>query len=378
MDVLTDEAVGKKRDAFGENRDNDGFWVICTANGVVSICSRGASDFGITAGVTTVSELIHKRDIAAFDDLIRRGSAGGDVSAELAAADGIGFSVVHLKGVRLFSSFGAEMRFYRSKEEYLAASVTFGERLGRVFNYIDHFTSDVRRITERLQELSDESPALRDTVGMLSELNNRIADEGRFITGCYRDTYDPDERVCDIPAIFGCIARLYENESKLPFGVSFRDMTGGGNVIADTDPERVTGIVMMAATVAARLSKNNACTVTLSGDGDFVYIEAESRLRDEYRLFGRSEDLGNIYRCIPANPIELMVLEHLCAVPEWRIEYSADENRSFTVRAALFWDTNPDRLRYRDCTATVGDTFRRYSDYIRGSFLPDPQEQSED
>ena len=368
--------TNRDRDFVGTKEE---FWVICNESGVVSYCSNIAADHDIVSGKTHISQFVSKRDMPLVEDALRRIFAGADVSVTAEALPEIGCSIILVRSARFFSSFAAYLHFYTNREEYLAASDQFGERLGKVFDYIGDIASEIGSAVDELKMIPpDVSAAVDSRIKQLSDLNRRLVRGRDYVNLIIAEKEVPENSICDMSAVFNAVADMMENSEDLPFFVRFENRCGECKIICGTDPERYAEIILMIATVASRLSEDHRCTVALSGRDRSAEVEARCVLKKGYTLYGRSEDLGEIYRCISGNPVELMILERLVYVPEWKVEYISDGNGEIVLRASVMAEPNPDFFKYRDPVAGIANVFDQYRNYITGDGLSDPQKKSED
>lgn len=359
-----------------KQKDNKGrleqLWVICDRSGTVSICSNHAAGLGIIAGVTNVHDLVLREHLPLLDDAFGRIYAGAEVSVTVEGAPATGFDIILVKSAWVMSSVFAQLYFFRNRQEYLAASDAFGDRISKVFC---HTGSTAEELLSVIRELEADGDGIDDVrLRRAGELTRRIAGDSAYFGYATGDTRG-GEKICDMAVLFNHIAQLTRENGNFPFSVSFENRVDEHSIVCAADTGRVAQIILMLATVSARLSEDRSCILTLSGNDCDVVIEAGCRLKNGYEFYGRSENLGEIYRCIPGNPVELMILESLVYVPEWRAEYVADGKGDFILRARIVAEPNPDSFKFRDSSETVKQVFRRYLDYTDGAFLPDPQKQ---
>lgn len=366
---IYDDKTPELRTVNGEYRDS--FWIICKEDGVVALCSGIAAEHGVIPGVTSAAELISQHDHGSLLDGIRLCCEGGDVSICVSAASNTGYDTVRITGTRRFSSLCAELHFYKSKEEYLAASAFLDERLGRVFDYIGIISAMIGGNVNELLMLEEIPRPIADRLRTISELNNRfIGDKAYAISGLAENDMAED-KICDMATVFDCVCGLFESSDGFPFEAAFEDRTRNGRVICATQPKRFVGIILMAICIAARLSENKNCLAVLTGEGYAATLEVSCKLHRDHKLWGRSEDFDILYRSIPSHPIELLIFEKLTSANEWRAEYSADGKGNFVLRAVLEEKPNPNRFKYRDITLGIPEVFSSFSDYVRRSFSAD-------
>ena len=350
------------------------FWIICDRTGEVSLCSNAAAYSGIVAGVTNVTELVFAEHIPLLEDAFCRIFAGAEVSVTLECAPASCCDLVVVKSARVLSAVRAQLLFYRNRQEYLAASDAFGDRVGKVFGYIGSAAEELLSVMNGLEA---GKFALNDGgLHRAGELARRIAMDSAYFGYATGDGHG-GERICDISTLFNRIAEMADMTDALPFSASFENRIAEHSTLCAAEPERIAQIVLMLAAVSARLSDDRSCSLMLSGNDCFAVIEVKCRLKKECEFYGRSENLGGIYRCIHGSPVELMILERLVYVPEWRVEYVADGKGDFVMRAGIVADPNPDSFKFRDATENVADVFRRYVDYA-GTFSPDAETEGED
>ena len=272
MDVLKERE--KQYSANAENEissaDSDGFWMICNANGIVALCSESMSEAGVIPGVTRVGDYISAVDMPIFEDVLRRAGSGGDVSYEFDAEAGSGFEIVRVKSARMFSSFGLELHLYKNREEYLAATSVFGERLGKVFDYIGVFASDINDALHELRMIENMPSAVGDKLEDITRATRRLMYDSRFANLSLAENESGEEKICDMVKVFEVVADCIKNDGELPFTVAFEDRSAEDFIMCATEPCRYAQIILMMATVTARLSDNKQCKVTLFGDDDTV------------------------------------------------------------------------------------------------------------
>lgn len=350
---------------------NDYFWVICKDDGVVSLCSTSATAEGVAAGVTSVLTLVDPKDHGVLLDGIRVCCEGGEVLLTVAASAESGYEVAEIKSMRLYSALCAELTFHKTKEEYLAASTTQDRRLGRVFDYFGDFSRKLSDTVAELTRLADDLPSIRRGLSDIATMNERFMGDGVYLFSDFVKNDITEDLICDMVRVFTAVSQSFDSAEEMPFEVSFENRTTDKWTICATQPKRFAGIILMMVTVAARLSDQRFCTATLTGSRFSAMLEVTCRLHRDHKLCGRSEDLDGLYRCIPANPIELLILERLAQAPEWRVDYSADGKGNFVLRARIDEEPHPDRFKYRDVCATVPRSFEIYADYIKRSFSAD-------
>lgn len=357
-----------------ESVGNDGKWAICSASGIVLLCSDEASRLGIVSGVTYGRELVSAEDLADFEDALKKCAEGGDVSVLFSEANGD--QLIHIKRTKLFSSYAAELRFYGNKDEYLAASHASNGGYDRVLKYIESSINDTLAM---LGEISRSGgTTLADTERQYtSELAERMRLRGLPLIKGYMESAEK-QTLCDAVTVFDMISDYFKSENTLPFKAVFKKDITKSAVICNAESERIVGVTVMASAVAARLSQNGECTVTLSNDGDSAVIEAGCTLRGDFHLYGRSDNFDQVYNCIPAEPVELMFLEQLASIPQWSLEYLADGDGKAVIRAVFTRYTEPDRLKYRDSVGGVPAALENYTKYVKDSFLLDSQKKGED
>lgn len=368
MKQLIDETQ-PLRTINGEYEDN--FWVVCKDDGIVSLCSTSAAAEGVVAGSTSVMELVDPKDHGVLLDGIRICCEGGEVLLTVSASAESGYDTVQIKGARFYSALCAELAFYKTKEEYLAASSMQDRRLGRVFDYFGDFSRRLDAAMDGILRIADIPPHVREALGSLMYMNDQFKGDGEYLFSGFADDDITEDLICDMVKVFSAVGECFESTEELPIEAAFENRTTGKWVICATQPKRFAGIILMAVTVAARLSDQRFCTATLTGDRYSAMLEVSCRLHRDHKLCGRSEDLDELYRCIPANPIELLILERLTRVPEWKVDYSADGKGNFVLRARIEEEPHPDRFKYRDVCATVPESFSHYADYIKRSFSAD-------
>lgn len=353
--------------------DENAFWVICDAGGIVCLCSDGAAKSGVSVGVTYGKDLVYVEDRADFEDALRKCVKGGDVSVLLNADAETGYGLVHIKRITLFSSFAAEVRLYKDRNEYLAASHIINERNGRVFDYINDFTEEFNKILSEVSDIYGDGSFPEGSDSKTASLSKRVSCIGElsFIKNYNRD--EEDICICDVTKIFDMIDSATKDNKNIPFSMKLVKNVSEKLVMCTTETKRFVGIVIAAAAVAARLSKNKECKVMLTNSDNSVIIEAECTLYKKFDLYGRSDDFDNIYKCIPASPMELMAFEQLISVPEWHGEYYADGDGRIVIRAVLAQMADADRLKYRDGTKNVKENLEEFLGYIEGGFLLDSQ-----
>ncbi len=361
------EYLDKK--ASAEYNTASGIWAICGEGGTVLICGDSASRIGIISGVTNGRELISVEELADFEDALKKCMDGGDVSILLGAADGE--RIIHIRRTKLFSSYAAELRYYENKAEYLAAS---GAEHGRFDRVLKHIERNIEDTVALLCEISQGN-------GINRQYAAKVAEQTRLcgLSLIQRYSEPPEEQeLCDAVTVFDMITDYFGGENTVPFKAVFvKDITKSA-VICNAQSERIVGVTVLASAVAARLSQNGECTVTLSNDGDSAVIEAECILRDGCRLYGRSDRFDQVYGCIPSDPVELLLLEQLASIPQWNLEYAASGDGKAVIRAVLSRYTDPDRLKYRDSVGGVPGALDQYMNYIKASFSLDSEKKSED
>jgi len=367
------DTLKEKREAIKTNAENiagGSYWMICGIDGTVSLCSDDMSRMGVIPGRTNGKDYISAIHKNLFEDILRIGNKGGDVCYELEAAFKSGFEIVRVKSTRLFSSYGVEVTLYKNKEEYLAAASDSGERLGKVFDYIGAFMSDIDSVLGELRGLGSVPSAVTERLGSISRVIEKIMYDGNFVNSAFAENSGGEEKICDMVKIFRHVGAYLEKDGELPFIAAFEDPSGDDTVICATEPGRYARIILMMATVAARLSSDKQCRLTLFSNNGSATVSAECFLKKDYDLYGRSEKTDALYRCIPSNPVELMMLERFVSVPEWKLEYTADEKGKFVLSARIIADPNPDRFKYRDITVNLSSHFSEYLTYVKKSFLP--------
>lgn len=370
MDTLKE--LNKSYSANVENKipftDSDKFWMICNAEGIVALCSESMSEAGVIPGVTRVSDYVSAIDMPVFEDVLRRGGRNGDVRYDFDAALGSGFEIVRVKSVRMFSAFGLELHLYKNREEYLAATSVFGERLGKVFDYIGVFAADINSALRELRTVDNIPYAIGDKLEDISRITRRLMYDSHFASLAFDENDNGEDKICDMVKVFEVVADCIENDGELPFTVAFDNRSEVDFIVCATEPCRYAQIILMMATVTARLSSDKQCRITLHGDDNTVTVCAECRLKRDFDLYGRSENLSTLYGCIPANPLELMMFERLVFAPEWKMEYLADGKGGFELKARIVAEPNPDSFKYRDITANLSSEFDRYLAYVKNSF----------
>lgn len=344
-------------------------WMICNANGIVSLCSESMSEAGVIPGVTHVRDYVTAIDMPVFEDVLRRGSSGGDVCYELEAADGSGFEIVQVKSTRMFSSFGLEIRLYKNREEYLAATSVFGERLGKVFDYIGVYAADIDSVLQELRAIESVPSAIGQRLEDISRIAKRFMYDSSFANLSFAENGIREEKICDMVKVFEAVADCVESDRELPFTVAFENLSAESFIVCATEPCRYAQIILMMAVVTARLSDDKQCKITLLGDDNTVTVCAECRLKRDYDLYGRSDKLDELYRCLPATPLELMMLERFAFAPEWKTEYLADGKGGFELKARIVTDPNPDGFKYRDIVSEIPAVTERCLAYAKNSFL---------
>ena len=352
---------------FSVDYDGD-FWMLCAGDGLVSMCSRAASDFGLIPGSTNASCAIQGSDIPEFEDALRLAGTGADVSVLLEAAPETGYSVAHLKSKRLFSMSVLEVCLYRNKNEYLASTSGKSERISRVFEYMSR---SISQISVRLREaaLIEAPDAVRNSIVRAANQMERLSlDEAFIAEHC---SGDESSAIFDASALFDLISEKFTTNSGNPFNAKFVNDTPKGAFMCCTDSGSFVGIVLMSAAVASRLSSDKRCRVILSSDGDSLVIEAMCRMRKGISLCARSCDFGRLYKLLSASPAELMILEYLTSAPGWETNFESNADGGFVLRASLDLNADPDRLKYRDGLAGASDTIDGYLSYLNKAFSSD-------
>lgn len=344
------------------------FWFICTGDGRVSICSKAASDFGIIVGKSSGTNVIDFPDKADFEDIIRLGQRGAGASALLEAVPETGYSLAHVRNIRLFSTAVTEVCLYRNKSEYLASNDGTNERIGRMLDHVSHSTSRAGKKLQEIIDTEDMPYAVKDRLIHIVKMIDQISVDESFISSNFTKSEEDTSGIFDASVLFDHIAVCFKEMELSPFNVTFLNQTNGTSAMCFCDTDRFTGIVLMTAAVTARLSKSKSCKMILSSDGDTVIIEARCTPNSSFDFVKRSCDYSRLYRYLTVNPVELMTLEHLTSVPGIETDFENSNKNGFVIHVMFNSNTDPDRLKFRDSLAGTDVSINKYLKYLSGVF----------
>ncbi|MBE6708826.1 MAG: hypothetical protein E7578_06250 [Ruminococcaceae bacterium] len=342
--------------------DGDGFWLVCSLNGSVNICSSMAAKYGIVLGVDDGCRVIHEDHLPDFEDALRMIGIGGTVSVLLDANEDTKYTVAHVRNGVLFSEPVVEIRLYKNKNEYLADPNRNNPEIGRVFDYT--FNSDA---------------VAKSTEGVFSSAENiknrisRFEKSVMIMLPGFDHVIPGEDSLIDVSAIFDSVAERFLSREKIPFVAEFENLCNGSPVICFGKTEDFVGAILAASAVAVRISRNGKCRVIFRYDGDAAVIEVRSKIDKAIPLCFKSCELSWLYAAIGMGISELAFLEHLFSLEEYHVEFMCDIDGGFVLRITVNKNSDPDRLKFRDGTCGAVSFADEYIDYLCESFLSDPE-----
>ncbi len=354
------------------SRGTSDCWVLCDCDGNISLCSSVAAEAGFSSGMSG-ADLISSSDVSEFEDIICAAKVGGETTALLTAAFHTGYLLARVKNSKLFSSPVVEIIFYKSRKEYLAASFEAEDGVGKVFSHIERSAENIGRLAREMENCDDEPELIRDKFSVITKKMDSFNVQREFV-GYHMTNHPCCDDPIDASLLFDMIGRAFSERKTKPFRAEFVNPLSGFPVMCLADHDSYSGVILMSAAIAARLSEDNSCRLSFETDGDSVIIRASSPLRRGISLSDRSCDLKRLYALVPSNPIELMILESLSAEMEWNTDFHCDPKGNFTIRSVFIQGADPDRLKFRDGTLGAREAFARYSMYLEKSFLADTQQ----
>lgn len=325
-------------------------WVVCDCSGEITLCGRDASDFGARPGDSAVS-MIAEDGFADFEDALRVAERGGVVDLILPAPRG---RIAHVKSDELFASPVMIISLYKNKNEYLAAALSSGDKIGKVFSHMEGYVSAAVGNDGKVTALTVEN-STRAIV-----IRNKLI-------GCIPYEARTGDVSADISAIFDMIAEKFSANAENRFRVNFLSEIRGNMVLCPVDPRMFAGVTVMCAAVGARISCDGECSVMLSADSDTAMLTVTSKMKDRLGRSFKCSDLVRLCRLIPSTPTELIILEGMVSEFDRDSIFECREDGSFILRITFDIGADSDRLKFREEIAITSEYVDSCMEHIGAS-----------